>query len=149
MSAQDPFAFWASMWRSGMTMAATGSKFAEMLHASGTVVDSRTRTMAEATRDPLNGDYAELNRMVPEKVAAFSESARAASGDFHALQTESLAQWQAMSRIALGGRLPTLTELATLTARSTRILDRAANAGGKALAPVHKQATANAKRLKR
>jgi len=143
----NPFAFWTSLWTGGIEMAKTGGKFAEMLHASGTVVDSRTRSMAAATRDPLNGDYRELNRMVPEKVAAFSESARAASGDLHALQAEGLAQWQALSQIALSGRPPTLADMATLTARSARIMDRATRAGGKALAPVHRQATANARRL--
>ena len=143
----NPFAVWTSLWTGGLAMARTGGQFAEMLQAAGTVVDSRTRTMAAAGRDPLNGDYRELNRMVPEKVAAFSESARAASGDLQALQGEAIAQWQAWSRIAFSGRLPTPSDVATMTARSARMLDRAAKAGGKALAPVHAQATANAKRL--
>jgi hypothetical protein len=149
MSVPDPFAFWSSLWRSGMTMAETGGKFAEMMRAATDVVDSRTRTMAAATRNPLTADYHELGRMVPEKVEAFSASARAAADDFQALQSESLAQWQAFGQIALRGRPPTAAELARLTARSARIIDRAAQAGGKALAPVHKRATANAKRLKR
>lgn len=142
-----PFDFWSGVWRSGAAMAATNLRLAETMQASGAVIDSRTRTMRAASRDPLNGDYAELGRMVPEKMTAFSMAGMAAFADLQALQTQALAQWGQMMGIAARGRAPTMTEMNTMTTRSARMANRAASAGGKALAPIHSAATGNARRL--
>lgn len=51
--------FWAGLWRTSETMINTGVRFAEMMQASGQVIDSRTRTILAASCDSLNGDYAD------------------------------------------------------------------------------------------
>ncbi len=147
--ADDPFDFWAGMWRSGVMMAETGIKFAETMHASGAVVDSRTRTMAAASRDPLNGDYGELGMMIPEKVEAFSKAGMSAMADLQAIQAHAFAHWEQLLGIAMSGRMASVSQLGELAARSSRMIERAASAGGKALAPVHRSATNNARRLGR
>lgn len=147
--ADTPFDFWAGMWRSGVALADTGIKFAETIHASSAVVDSRSRTMAAASRDPLNGDYVELGRMVPEKVEAFAQAGMSAMSDLQAIQAQALANWQQLIGITLSGRMASAAQLGELATRSSRMFERAAGAGGKALAPVHRSATDNARRLSR
>ena len=147
--ADSPFDFWAGMWRSGVAMAETSVKFAETIQASGAVVDSRSRTIAAASRDPLNGDYVELGKMVPEKLEAFSAAGIAAMADFQAIQAHAYANWEQLVGIAMSGRLASVAQLGELATRSSRMIERAAAAGGKVLAPVHLSATSNARRLSR
>lgn len=145
----NPFELWTGMLRDGAAITRTGFQLAETMQASHAVIDQRSRTIASACRDPLSADYAELGRMVPEKVAAFSQAGAAALDDFHAIQNETLAHWQQLMSIGLRGRLPTGAEMAAMTARSARVATRGAAAAGKALAPIHRTATANARRLQR
>ncbi len=147
--ADTTFDFWAGMWRSGVAMAETGIKLAETMQASGAVVDSRSRTMAAASRDPLNADYVELAKMVPEKVEAFSKAGMSAMADLHEIQSQALAHWQQVVGIALSGRMASPEQLGEMASRSSRMFERAARAGGRALAPVHLSATGNARRLSR
>ena len=128
-------------------MAETSTKVAETLQASGVVIESRSRTIATASSNPLAGDYNELGRMIPEKVAAFSQAGMAAFGDLQALQLEAVAQWQQMMGIAMRGRAATAAETAAMTTRSARMTRRATGAAAKALAPIHRTATGNAERL--
>lgn len=144
-----PFEFWADMWRCGAIAAETGLKLAETAQASQAVVKSRSATIAAAARNPLAGDYAELGRMVPEKVAAFTEAGIAAWGDLQWIQAQALGNWQMLARIALAGRAPTTAEASAITARTVGMAKRGARAGGKALAPIHRGATSNARRLRR
>ena len=143
-----PWDFWMRSWSSGVAASQVGLRFAEMMQASNTVITSRCETMAAAARDPVNGDYRELSRMVPEKVAAFGESARTTMGDMAAIQSDAAAHWQQLSAMAWRGRPPTFAELDTLSERALRMAERAIGAGGAALKPVHKTATGNAKRLR-
>lgn len=144
-----PWDIWMGMWRSGVGMARTGLQVAETMQASRTVVESRCRTMGRAARDPLNGDYGELARMVPEKVDAFARSASSAWEDMRAIQSDMIANWQQAARLALSGRPPSRSDVETMWSRSTRATERAMGSAGKALAPVHRSATANARRLRR
>ena len=144
-----PFDYWTGLWRAGQAIAESGIRLAETAEASRAVVASRSGTILSASRDPLNGDYAELSRMVPEKVAAFSEAGASAFDDLRRVQAQSIANWQMMMGIALKGRMATMAEMTTLTTRSAEIVERSAKAGGKALAPIHRSATGNARRLSR
>jgi hypothetical protein len=141
------FEYWADLWRSGAAMSETAFLWGETLQASRKVVDARCRTIARASRDPLHADHGELARMVPEKMAAFSKAGAAVLGDVHDLQVQAMAHMQQMLGIALAGRAPTRREAGAIAARSGRMIKRAAASGGKALAPVHRTATGNAKRL--
>jgi purine-nucleoside phosphorylase len=146
---QTALGHWMNLWASGLGMLQTGVKLNETMVAAKAVIESRTNTMAAAVRDPLNGDYAELSRMVLEKGAAFALSAKAASGDLQAIQKDLSANSQLLTQIASGRRLPMPMDMLALFARSSRIMHRTMGAGGNALAPIHRRVVANEKRLKR
>ncbi|HEY0270285.1 MAG TPA: hypothetical protein VGC10_04765 [Sphingomonas sp.] len=147
--ATNAWTAWARLWSSGLRMAQTGVRMTETMHASGEVIDSRVRTMAEAVINPLGGDYGELGRMIPEKVDAFGRAGANAFGDLIAMQSAALANCQQLASLALAGRAPTLAEAEAMWARSFGIAERAMDSTGRALAPLHKRATANARRLRR
>lgn len=146
---QTPLGYWMNLWASGWGVLQTGVKLNETLIAAKAVIESRTNTMADAVRDPLNGDYVELSRMVLEKGAAFSLSAKATAGDLQAIQKDLAANKRLLTDIASGRRLPMPTDMLALFERSSRIVSRTMAAGGTALAPIHRRVVANEKRLKR
>ena len=140
---------WADLWSSGLRMAQTGIKITEAMRASGEVIDSRVRTMAEAAIDPLGGDYRELGRMIPEKIDAFGQAGAAAFGDLMAMQSAAMANYSQLATLAFAGRAPTIAEAEAMWARSCGIAGRAMDSAGRALAPLHSSVTANARRLRR
>lgn len=137
-----PFEFWLTAFRTSQKLAAT-------MTAASIVVDRRMQTMTEAAQNPLRGDYAELSRMVPEKVEAFSKAGASMIADIAALQAQAWANWSAMAALAAGGRGGNLADWIAIANRSSRMIERASEANGKALAPVHRAVTGNARRLKR
>lgn len=145
----NPMTAWMSLWRAGWDVAQTGMKMGELAQASQEVVESRTASIKQALRNPLKGDYRELARMVPEKVSAFTKAAASATQDARALQADAVANYQQLTEMASGRHLVTPLDWLTLMARSTRMMECALLAGGKAMAPIHLTATNNAKRLKR
>jgi hypothetical protein len=140
-----------SLMRAGFGMFEAGIRFGEMMIASQSVIGARVGMMQAAAQSPLDGDYAELGRMVPEKVAALSRSGAALSEEWRKMQGDMFDQWREwgtlMSAMPSVGRLHAFGERSA--ARGTRTLVRSMGAGGVALDPVHKAATANARRLKR
>ncbi|WP_116091603.1 hypothetical protein [Sphingomonas crusticola] len=144
----SPFDFWLGLWSSGAKATQTGLRFTEMMAASSEVMHSRLGSIAHAMSDPLNGDYRELGRMVPEKVEAFSRAGASMMGDVGALQANMLAAWTHGAAVMLSGRPSTLADAATAWTRSGDMFERSIGMSGKAMAPIHKQATANARRLR-
>lgn len=144
----NPFQLWADSLATGAAMARTGVRFGEMLAASAEVIDSRSRTIADACSDPLGADYGELSRMMPEKLDAFWEAGMAAADDLAAVQSMALASWSEMATLAARGKMPSAAQSRVLVARSSRMANRATAAAAKALIPVHTRATANARRLR-
>jgi hypothetical protein len=140
-----------SLMRAGFGMIEAGTKFSEMMLASHSVIGTRVDLMGAAVRSPLDGDYAELGRMVPEKMAAFSKSGVALSDDWRKAQADLFDQWREW--VTLMTDVPTMGRLSAFGKRSTgrgaRAVVRSMGTGGRALDPVHKTATANARRLKR
>lgn len=140
-----------SLMRAGFGMFEAGIRFSEMMVASHSVIGTRVGLIQEAAQNPLDGDYAELGRMVPEKVAALSSSGAALSGEWRKMQGDLFDQWREWAMLMTGvptmGRLHAFGERSA--ARGARTLVRSMGAGGVALDPVHKTATANARRLKR
>lgn len=148
-SGWTPFGIWQDMWQNSLRLAEAGIKASETMQASAQVIGSRCRSISEAVRDPLTGDYAELARMVPEKADAFTRAGWAAARN---LETMNRAAWTGLmefGQIATAGRLPTAAELTRLSRRSSRIFACASAAAGKTLSPIHRRATGNARRLKR
>jgi hypothetical protein len=140
-----------SLMRAGFGMFEAGMKLGETMLASHSVIGKRTELIHAAVRSPLDGDYAELGRMVPEKMAAFSRSGAALAAEWRQAQGEMFDQWHELGVLMCG--VPTPGELKAFNERSatrgTRALVRSMGAGGVALDPVHRTATANARRLKR
>jgi hypothetical protein len=140
-----------SLMRAGFGMFEAGMKFSEMLLASHSVIGTRVDLMNQAARNPLSGDYAELGRMVPEKMAAFTRSGAALADEWRKVQGDMFDQWREFGRLV--SDVPTLGRLDAFgkqtSQRGARTMVRAMEASGRALEPVHKTATANARRLKR
>jgi len=70
----DPFTAWSRMVRAGLDMQSTWLRGVETLQASQTVITARTDKMRDAIALPMQGDFGEFSRMVPEKIDAFSRS---------------------------------------------------------------------------
>ncbi|MEO5810473.1 MAG: hypothetical protein ABIR51_10550 [Sphingomicrobium sp.] len=136
----NPFALWTGWLRAGRMVG-------ETIQASHAVIAKRGETIAEAARDPLAADHAELTRMVAEKGAAFAKAGTSLAGDWAAMQADVAAQMRAMSAFWLGGRLPSAAAAGAMIDRSARISQRALASGVKALRPIHATATANQRRL--
>ncbi|HWI85595.1 MAG TPA: hypothetical protein VNT42_04630 [Sphingomonas sp.] len=143
----SPLDFWLGLWRSGAKATQTSIRFTEMMVASSEVVSSRSGSIADAMRDPLNGDYRELGRMVPEKIDAFSSAGASMWKDMGALQASALAAWSHGASLML--RPSTMADAATMWTHSGDMIGRSMDMGGKAMAPIHRQATANARRLRK
>jgi hypothetical protein len=142
-----PFDFWTGAWRNATSLTQAGLKFTEMASASKTVIECRSRTICSAMADPMTADYGELGRMVPEKMLAISQAGMAVLEDMRAWQVDAWAQWQQVTGLAMAGGLPSLAQMEEASSRSMRMANRLASAGGKALAPIHETAIANARRL--
>ena len=138
----------------------------ELMEASGDVVARRLEIIAEAVRDPLKADYAELVLMGSEKVEALSASAAVgASGVMAAADAAGriAARESAAARKALTAMTAAATPAEALNAQGLWALgawNRAVRdswAFGAAMLklqadivqPVHAAATANARRLQR
>lgn len=145
----NPFTTWLRLSDAWLDMSRTGLRAVETMAASQEVVRDRTDIIDTAMRNPMRGDYAELSRMVPEKVDAFSKSGTAVATELWSMQTAFLAEMQHLWGMALRGRAPSLTEIDRSASFAVRTVERTAQLGGVGLAPIHKQATANARRLKR
>jgi hypothetical protein len=126
-------------------------KALETVSAAGVVIGARAGVIAAAQQDPLNADHAELGRMLPEKVTAFSQAGAAIAEEWWALQRDvgnyMLYLGRSMTRVGLP--LPgDVIEFAERTsAHGARIAASPIGSASVALAPLHKTATANARRL--
>lgn len=148
----DPFTAWSRIAAAGFDMQRTWLRAAETVEASNSVIAARTAKMRAAAASPLDADFAEFARMVPEKLEAFNRSGAAVAQGMAAMQSAYFAQAQRMGALMTAGRAPTVGELSTFVARSGEYMLGAVDAGARigkgALAPVHKTATGNARRLR-
>lgn len=138
----------------------------ELLQASSDVIARRLEIVAEAVRDPLKADLRELTLMGSEKVEALAASAAAGLSGAAAMATsggavaarETAAAQSALAAVMKAGH-PAEAALAQ-SAWATAAMGRAVRDGwalgatmlklqADALAPIHKAAVANAKRLKK
>jgi hypothetical protein len=153
MTMFDPFAGWSRLMMAGRTMTETSLRAVETVGAANAVIGARSTIIDAAMRSPLTGDHAELARMVPEKVEAFSRAGSAAVTAWWAAQSVWMEHMQHVGSMALRGRPPTIAEVADLGSRVNALalesIEAAAGLGSSMLAPVHREATSNARRLKR
>lgn len=146
----DPFTAWSRLMSAGLDMQSTWLRGVETMQASGSVIGARTDMMRSV---PQVGDMTEYARMVPEKVEAFSRSAQTVMRDTLEMQSAWATQMQRVGMMMFAGRVPTFAEATTLVTQSADYAVGAMTAGARlgkgALAPVHRTATGNARRLKR
>jgi len=152
----NPFVIWSQLaWKS-----------TEMLFSSAQVIQHRTKAIAAAGHRPSAGDRRELNRMWQEKLAAAGESAFWTGAELAKMNVEigtrvvqevvrlTLGMWGiALSKGAAQRLLRQQSMLSGSAARSLAHAVRLSESSGKlahrALEPVHRRATRNAKRLGR
>jgi hypothetical protein len=149
----DPITAWLRMTSAAFDMAGAQSRAAKTMTASREVVRKRADIIETAMRTPLLADHAELARIVPEKVAAFGLAGAAMSAELVSMQAAWMGEMENLWTIAMRGRAPTLTEMSALASRSSayvvRSTARTARLAEVGLAPIHKQVTANARRLRK
>ncbi len=142
---------WGDLMKATFGLVGTSVLVGELMIASSNVVGARMTLMGNAARRPAEGDYIEIGGMLPEKVAAFSKVGQALMGQWSAMALDASEQVHRLSSLAFGGRplgagdLPGLAE--GWLAHGTRTMARTMEIGGLALAPLHQQATQNARRL--
>ncbi|MET0377030.1 MAG: hypothetical protein ABW128_22585 [Rhizorhabdus sp.] len=130
----------------------TGRTASATMAASQDVIARRSGIMAAAIRSPMTGDYAELAKIVPEKLEAFSKGTAAMMCEWWSMHAAFVAEAQHLSGVLMRGQPPSLGELSELSARglgyTVRSAERAARLGGLGLSPIHAAAVANSRRLK-
>lgn len=121
----------------------TARRTAELAFAAPQVIAHRLQRMAVAGPTLSERDRKEFTGMVLEKQLAFSQAWLAAWQQWgQAQQSFALAAWRAF----FSGSLPGLLSASSLAGRS---FTTSAAMAGAALAPVHRKAVSNARRLGR
>jgi hypothetical protein len=148
----DPYSNWLRLMKASVSMIETGLRAFATLGAAHEVMTARSALIDSAMRSPLTGDYGELGRMVPEKVDAFSRAGLAAANAWWAAQSAWMTQMQHLGGLAARGGPQTPAQFADLGTRMARhaveSTEATARAGAATLAPIHRSATGNARRLK-
>lgn len=126
-----------------------GTGMIETLAASAAVVGHRTRVLLAAAASPLDGDYRELGRMVPEKFDAFARATVSGVVEFWAFQSEAWAAGSRALSMMTSARLPATADVCAMFGHVQRMQAMMAASGTGMLAPIHRRATVNARRLDR
>jgi hypothetical protein len=131
------------------TMAVLATTAFEVAAATAYVVGFRGPLIARASVAPWAADHAELGRMVPEKIAAFSSAAAALSLAVGLAQQAAAAHAAAMAMAWAAGPTPhgMLDLLGRVGSYNAVSMDRAVRTASEVLSPIHLAVTANATRL--
>lgn len=138
-------------------------KTGEMLMSSGSVIQMRSRRMAEHGMQPTPADLREIHMMSEEKLAAVTEAGAAIANQLHttsyALVNRAVQQWFA-SGTALVSLATSFTPAQAVSrsqafvdastraaATATQLSSAGARIAQRALKPIHAKATSNARRL--
>ncbi|WBQ19202.1 hypothetical protein [Sphingobium yanoikuyae] len=135
-----------ALWMWPLTAARLASDWAETMASARSVVAARMPTIAAAWINPFAADYRELTRMVTEKTSAFGHSHRSISFAQEAVRRASEANVHALGKLSGGGFFG-WSEWTKLAERNLDIATTLAMLPTRALAPIHAEATANARRL--
>lgn len=134
--------------RAGAEMMTGWLRLGETMSASHRVVERRGALLGDMARDPFAGDYAELGRMVPEKLSAVAAAGTSWIEDCAEVQRQLAAQVSDATRFVASGGAHPVAFFSRSADRSSRAAATTMRAGARALAPVHRAATGNARRLK-
>jgi hypothetical protein len=142
---------WSELAKASANMMKTNMRVNEMMLASGSVIGARMTIMGKAACSPAQTDYAEIGGMVQEKVVAIGKVNQALVEQWSVMVADAAEQAQHLSHLMFGGKPLGIGDMSGLAERwmahGTRMITRTMDTGGLALAPVHEQATANARRL--
>lgn len=136
-----------SPWREWQRLMRAGTMWGETMSAAHAVVGHRSKTIETALSNPFAADHVELGRMMSEKGTAFGAASASLARDWFAMQADLGAQTSAIGKIMFG-QLPTPRAAHAMMTRNQRLGSAALASSIRAFAPVHRTATANAKRLK-
>lgn len=142
---------WDELTEAGFGMVETGLQAGETMVASGRVVGARMAILGDAAWRPLSADYAEIGAMVTEKAVAVTRVNQALVDQWSMMMRDASEQAAHLGSLLVSRRPLGARDLAGLAERGLahgmRRMTLAMATGGLALAPVHQQATANARRL--
>lgn len=133
-------------WLEWQRMVRAGTMWGETISAAHAVVGHRSKTIETAMNNPFGADHAELGRMMSEKGTAFGAAGASLARDWFAMQADLGAQTSAIGKIMFG-QLPTPRAAQAMITRSQRLASATLASSIRAMTPVHRTATANAKRL--
>jgi hypothetical protein len=135
------FESWFKLFAAGADMAQAAVRTGEAVAAADRVIRRRSDTIARAVQNPVAADYAELGRLIPEKLAASSRATSDVLAESWKIWTEAGRSWQAMWSSGMTG--------AKMLDTSTDLMTRSMGLYGMALDPFHAAVTRNDRRLKR
>ena len=134
------------MWREWQRLMRAGTMWGETVSAASTVVGHRSKTIETAINNPFAADHVELGRMMSEKGTAFGAAGASLARDYFAMHADLSAQTAALGKMMMG-QLPSAGATQAMMKRTQRLGSAALTSSIRAMTPVHKAATANAKRL--
>ena len=137
-----------TLWSWPLLAGRWASDWAEMAASSQRVIATRLPMIATAFATPLLADHRELTRMVSEKVDAFGTSQGRAAGAMKQVTRASTANARAAGRVAGGGLIGPV-EWMTLVEVNVAAMAAMVLMPTGMLAPLHRGATANDRRLGR
>ncbi len=124
----------------------TGVRLAETMRHSGAVVEARMPVIWEAMVSPFSADHGELALMVSEKVGAFGRSADLGARAGKTVLAGHNANMADLRRLLSGFPLG-LQEWWQMGERNLAMTAQLCAIPGVVLAPIHRKARANARRL--
>ena len=133
-------------WVEWQRLIRAGTMIGETWVATQQVVEHRSKAIEGALADPIHADHAELTRMVTEKGTAFGNAGASLARDWWAMQADLGAQAVAVGNMMMG-KIPSPSATQATITRAQRLASAALSSSVRAMAPVHRVATANAKRL--
>jgi hypothetical protein len=134
------------LWREWQRLMRAGTMWGETISAAHEVVGYRSKTIKAALNNPFAADHVELGRMMSEKGTAFGAAGASLSRDYFAMHADLTAQSAALGKMMIG-QLPTPGATQAMMTRTQRLGSAVLTSSIRAMTPVHKAATANARRL--
>jgi hypothetical protein len=149
----DVYSGWSRLFAAGISITETNKRLCETPAASKEVITARSAIIGAALHSPITANRAELGRMVPKKMEAFSRAGSVMVSAWREGQTAWMGHMQHLGAMATRGRPSSLAELAKLGSRTATLTLESMEAGSKlgsdSLAPLHRGAVSNARRLRR
>lgn len=126
-----------------------GAQVAETIVAAASVIDYRSRAILALAYNPCAGDYAELGRLVPEKIDALTRAGIAGLAACCTLHAELWSFTARTTGLAARGFPPSAREFGALAEDIGHFGEVTTAAVQAVFAPIHDRVMSNAQRLQR